>query len=224
MTRALSVDLRKRVIAAVEEGVSCRQAAARFGVSASSSIRWHALSRTVGDATPKPQGDDRRSARIEAHAALGALERKSDITLADLRTELAGHGIRRQRRGLVALLQASLDHAQKTGHAAEQDRPDVLSRREAWFEGHLDLDPHTLVFIDETGASTKMARLHGRAPRGERLRAAIPHGHWKTTTFVGALRLSGMTAPMVLDGPMTGECSSPTPNRCSCRRCGPLMS
>ena len=50
-----------------------------------------------------------------------------------------------------------------------------------------------------------MARLHGRAPRGERLRAAIPHGHWKTTTFVGALRLTGMTAPMVLDGPMTAE-------------------
>ena len=59
------------------------------------------------------------------------------------------------------------------------------------------------MFIDETGASTKMARLHGRAPRGQRLRAAVPHGHWKTTTFVGALRLTGMTAPMVLDGPMT---------------------
>jgi len=49
-----------------------------------------------------------------------------------------------------------------------------------------------------------MARLYGRAPRGERCRAAIPHGHWKTTTFVGALRLTGMTAPMVLDGPMHG--------------------
>ena len=47
-----------------------------------------------------------------------------------------------------------------------------------------------------------MARLHGRAPRGQRLRASLPHGHWKTTTFVGALRLTGMTAPMVLDGPM----------------------
>ena len=78
-------------------------------------------------------------------------------------------------------------------------------QRAAWFEGQLDLDPHKLVFIDETGASTKMARRHGRAPRGERLRASIPHGHWKTTTFVGALRLSGMTAPMVLDGPMTGD-------------------
>ena len=60
------------------------------------------------------------------------------------------------------------------------------------------------MFIDETGANTKMARRHGRAPRGQRLRASVPHGHWKTTTFIGGLRLSGMTAPMVLDGPMTG--------------------
>jgi transposase len=58
------------------------------------------------------------------------------------------------------------------------------------------------VFIDETWASTKMARTHGRAPRGERLRSPIPHGHWKTTTFVAALRTSGMVAPMVLDGPI----------------------
>jgi transposase len=58
------------------------------------------------------------------------------------------------------------------------------------------------VFIDETGASTKMARRHGRAPRGTRCRAPVPHGHWKTTTLVGALRLEGMTAPMVLDGAM----------------------
>ena len=60
------------------------------------------------------------------------------------------------------------------------------------------------MFIDETGASTKMARRHGRCARGERLRMSVPHGHWKTTTFVGALRLTGMTAPMVLDRAMTG--------------------
>lgn len=77
-------------------------------------------------------------------------------------------------------------------------------KREAWFDAQPDLDPERLVFIDETGASTKMARLRGRAPKGERCRAPIPHGHWKTTTFTGALRLSGMTAPMVLDGPMNG--------------------
>ena len=77
-------------------------------------------------------------------------------------------------------------------------------RRRAWFKAQPDLDPRHLVFIDETGASTKMARLRGRARRGQRCRAPIPHGHWKTTTFTGALRLSGMTAPMVLDGPMNG--------------------
>ena len=60
------------------------------------------------------------------------------------------------------------------------------------------------MFIDETWASTKMARTHGRALRGERLRSPIPHGHWKTTTFVAALRNSGMVAPMVLDGPING--------------------
>ena len=64
------------------------------------------------------------------------------------------------------------------------------------------MDPQRLVFIDETGASTKMARLCGRAQRGQRCCAPIPHGHWKTTTFTGALRLGGLTAPMVLDGPM----------------------
>jgi len=79
-----------------------------------------------------------------------------------------------------------------------------VKRRLAWFEGRPDLDPEHLVFVDETGATTKMARLRGRAPKGERCRAAIPHGHWKTTTFVAGLRLSGMTAPMVLDGPMNG--------------------
>ena len=68
----------------------------------------------------------------------------------------------------------------------------------------IDLEPERLVFIDETGASTKMARRYGRALRGERCRASVPHGHWKTTTFVGALRLEGMTAPMILDGAMHG--------------------
>ena len=78
-----------------------------------------------------------------------------------------------------------------------------MAAREAWFDAQPDLDPERLVFIDETGATTKMARTRGRGPRGERLRAGAPHGHWKTTTFVGGLRLGGMTAPMVLDGPMT---------------------
>jgi hypothetical protein len=80
-----------------------------------------------------------------------------------------------------------------------------VKRREAWFDNQPDLDPERLVFIDETWASTNMARLRGRAPKGERLRAGIPHGHWRTTTFVAGLRLTGMVAPMVLDGPINGH-------------------
>ena len=92
----------------------------------------------------------------------------------------------------------------KTAHASEQDRPDVLKGRQEWFDSQVDLDPEKLVFIDETGLSTKMARRYGRSPRGERCRSGVPHGHWKTTTFTGALRMTGMTAPMVLDGAMNG--------------------
>ncbi len=81
----------------------------------------------------------------------------------------------------------------------------MLIARRLWFDGQLDLDPDKLVFIDETGATTKMARLRGRAPRGQRCRASIPHGHWKTTTFTAGLRRCGLVAPMVLDGPMDGD-------------------
>lgn len=82
----------------------------------------------------------------------------------------------------------------------------MKAAREAWFEGQTELDPEHLIFIDESGLSTKMARLRGWAPKGSRCRAAIPHGHWKTITFVGGLTLNGFIAPMLLDGPMDGEC------------------
>lgn len=77
-----------------------------------------------------------------------------------------------------------------------------MKHRGEWFEGQLDLDPERLVFIDETWASTNMARQYGRCRRGGRLRASVPYGHWKTTTFVAGLRRDGMIAPMVLDGPI----------------------
>ena len=62
-----------------------------------------------------------------------------------------------------------------------------------------------IVFIDETGINTKMARLRGRCPRSQRMVASIPHGHWKTLTFIAGLRCDGLTAPWVIDGPMTGD-------------------
>ena len=95
MSKALSVDLRERVVAAVTAGASCREAAARFGVSVASAVRWRALARDAGSVAPGPLGGDRRSARIETHAAL-ILElgdRKSDITLSEIQAELARTGV-----------------------------------------------------------------------------------------------------------------------------------
>src|SRR5919112_1938948 len=94
MPKPLSFDLRSRVLAAVDAGLSCRQAAARFGVSASSAIRWQASRRSGGDARPKPQGGDRLSRKTEAHADLirAALDDVPDLTLPELKARLAGQG------------------------------------------------------------------------------------------------------------------------------------
>lgn len=83
-------------------------------------------------------------------------------------------------------------------------RPDVALHRQGWRFWQAHLDVRHLVFLDEFGAHTKLARLYGRAFRGHRVVDRVPHGHWKTTTFVGALRVGGFTAPTVVDGPMNG--------------------
>ena len=88
--------------------------------------------------------------------------------------------------------------------AAEQDRPDVAEARQKWKADQPGLDASKLVFIDETGTNTKMARTRGRCRRGRRLIGKVPWGHWKTTTFVAGLRYDKISAPCVLDGAMDG--------------------
>ena len=80
----------------------------------------------------------------------------------------------------------------------------MVAAREVWQAWQTCVDPARLVFIDETGVNTAMARRYGRARRGERLVAAVPHGHWKTTTFVAGLRQGAIAAPCVVDQPMNG--------------------
>ena len=96
MPSPLSVDLRKRVVAAVSAGASCHQAAARFGVSVASASRWSTRHQQEGDVTPKPSGGDRNSHRIEAHAdlILTAYEQRPEIFLRELREELARQGVK----------------------------------------------------------------------------------------------------------------------------------
>ncbi len=75
----------------------------------------------------------------------------------------------------------------------------------AWREQQPSLDPRRLIFIDETWFKTNMVRLRGRAKRGQRLIDRTPHGHWKTSTFIAALRADGVIAPGVFDGAINGE-------------------
>ncbi len=81
----------------------------------------------------------------------------------------------------------------------------MKAQRDDWKAAQPALDPGRLVFVDETWASTNMARAYGRCPVGERLVMAVPWGHWQTTTFVAALRCDGLAAPTVIDGAMTGD-------------------
>jgi transposase len=89
--------------------------------------------------------------------------------------------------------------------AGERDRPDVARRRAQWTKYQDRVEPERLVFIDETWTKTNMAPLRGWAPRGHRLIAKVPHGRWRTTTFLAALRLGRIDAPWLLEGPIDGE-------------------
>ena len=92
----------------------------------------------------------------------------------------------------------------KTVHGAEQNRWDVARRRYWWKKYQNRIDLSRLVCIDETWTKTNMAPIRGWGVKGERLRAFVPHGHWKTLTFIAALRHDAITAPCVFDGPING--------------------
>ena len=92
--------------------------------------------------------------------------------------------------------------------ASEQERSDVKAKRLFWIKRRrplMALQPHRLVFLDETSINTKMTRLRGRSLRGTRLAAQAPYGHWKTQTFIAGLRCHGLVAPWIIDAPMNRE-------------------
>src|SRR6201991_880952 len=95
--------------------------------------------------------------------------------------------------------------SKKSVVAGERDRPDVARRRAQWIRYQDRVEPERLVFIDETWTRTDMAALRGWAPRGCRLTTKVPHGRWKTMTFLAALRHDRIEAPWFLEGPIDGE-------------------
>ena len=208
MPAPYSQDLRQRVIGFMALGGSARAAAIRFDVSVSSATRWAQRWRAEGHARPRAMGGDRRS-RLGEHRArvLQLIARQPDLTLQEIRGALAAScgitvGLSTVHRFLAC---PQPDAQKKTLHAAEQDRPDVAEARRVFIRRQPALDPNRLVFIDETWAATNMTRRYGRCARGLRLRASVPHGHWKLTTLVAGLRTAGISAPYVFEGAINGQ-------------------
>jgi transposase len=208
MGRPYSQDLRERVIGAIDDGSNAYEIAPLFNVSVSYIYKILGRRRATGETTARAQRHGPTPKLAPYNEALRTRVRElPDTTIDEVRQWLLSeHEIKVGNTCVWKHLgRLGLTLKKKSQRAAEQDRPDIAQARERWRSNQPSLKPARLVFIDETWASTNMTRQYGRCPRGERLVAPVPYGHWKTTTFVAGLRCDGLTAPFVIDGPMNGE-------------------
>ncbi|HJX21763.1 MAG TPA: IS630 family transposase [Steroidobacteraceae bacterium] len=206
MAKGYSKDLRIRAVSIVETGESAREAGRLLDVSASTAIRWIDRWTTTGSVEAKPGTGHTRSP-LEKHRQwlLDLVAAEPDLTLDEIGARLGSN--KKLKTATSSVWRFYERHGisfKKTLHAAEQDRPDVAAARAELKAEQPRLHAPRLVFIDETAVTTKMVRHYGRSPRGERLVAKVPHGHWKTLTLIAALRIDGLTAPYVVDGAMDG--------------------
>ena len=211
MGKSSSVDLRIRIVGEIERGQSCRAAARRFGVSAATAVRLAQRKARTGSVAPARQGRPAGSGLLGAHidALAGWVDADDDITMPELAARLlAERGVKAHPASLSRLLIRQGFTVKKTLLASATDRADVVRRRRIWTahrQPWMKQRPERLVSIDETGTTTKMTRLRGRARRGQRLKMKAPFGHWGTQTFIAALRHDGLTAPWVIDRPMNRQ-------------------
>ena len=200
--KAYSPEFRRDVLAACDTKVGTRAVALKFRVSESWVRRIQQELRVLGKMVPNTTRKRVPKWMAISEQILNSIEEKPDRTLVELKARLQTHlSIQTLCRALKVL---KMTFKKKVLVAAEQERPDVALKRIDWRSNELNIDPEHLVFIDETSAKTNMTRTRGRSLKGTRLVARVPHGHWKTTTFVAALRSSGLTAPMVVDGAING--------------------
>ncbi|WP_091881219.1 IS630 family transposase [Bradyrhizobium sp. Rc2d] len=200
--------LRIRVIkAVVEDGLSRNEAARIFRVGIASAIRWVKAFEETQRTAALPTGGDRRSVLKPHRDWLLELRRKeNDLTLDAIAERLLRrHGVEADKSMLSRFLPVRALASKKTVHASEQDRPDVVERRQAWRCAQTSLGGR-LIFLDETWTTTAMTRRYAWANVGTRALGHAPHGHWKTTTFLAGLTCEGLIAPFVLDGPINAEC------------------
>src|ERR1700675_518848 len=206
MGKPYSDDLRERVVAAIEAGHTRVKVAERYNMALSTVGGFIKRKRETGSISPDKFGGY-KTFTLEPHTdrVKELVAEQPDSTLAELQVRLAKEKVKVSPSVISGFLHhITLPFKKKSLHAAEQDRPDVAAARKALRKEQLTLDPKQLVFIDETAATTKMTRLYGRAPQGKRLVDKVPHGHWKTTTFICGLRYNRVAAPFVLDGAMDG--------------------
>jgi len=205
MGKPYSDDLRERVVAAIEAGHTRVKVAQLYNMALSTVGGIIKRKRETGSVSPDKFGGY-KTFTLEPHKdrVKELVAEQPDSTLAELQVRLAKEKVKVSQSGISRFLRHINLTFKKSLHAAEQDRPDVAAARKALRKEQKILDPKQLVFIDETAATTKMTRLYGRAPQGKRLVDKVPHGHWKTTTFICGLRYDGVTAPFMLDGPMNG--------------------
>ena len=198
--RPISIDLRSRIVAAVEDGQSSlRELAERFRVHLSTIVRLLQRFRSSGSVLPKAHGGGALP-KLDAGAVaclLEAVRQQPDATLAELRSRL---GVACSIMTILrALRRQRITRKKKTQHAQEQDTPRVQKQRRVFRKKMATVPPEHLVFVDETGATTAMGRTYGRAPVGERVLATSP-GVWKNVTLISGLRMSGVVATMALPG------------------------
>ena len=199
---AHSQELRDRVLGAFDRGMQTKQIADTLGVCRAWVRRVKQRRRETGETTARPMGGA-RVIKIDVVRLAELVAEQPDATIPELRDRL---GVECSESGVgKALRRLGLSVKKKTAHASEQDRPDVAAKRAQWKSGQDDIDAGRLIFIDETWAKTNMTRLRGRAPRGQRLIAKIPHGHWKTTTLIAALGIDGIRCSTVVDGAINGD-------------------
>ena len=201
MPKPCSLELRERVVDAVESGASRREAADWFEVSPSSAIKWMQRRQATGSIAPKPSGGS--ISPLETHAAFlfTLIARQPDLTLDEIVAAMHKRRIAGSRSAVWRFLRHHKISVKKSLRAAEQERADVARARRRWMREQGMFDPARLVFLDETATSTNMVRLRGRCPRGQRLIAHVPHGHWKTIPSLLACAGARWSRPWYLMGP-----------------------
>jgi transposase len=204
MPKPYSQDLRVRVVEAVEGGPSRREVAELYGISPSVVVIWMQRWTETGSVEAKPSGGS--TSRLDEHAEflLGLTIEQPDMTLDEIVAAMSKAGMEGSRTAVWRFCERHDISFKKNFVRSGQKRAEVARARHRRMRERGMFDPARLVFIDETCTHTKMVRLYGRSPRGERLIGYAPHGHWKTITFVAGLRLRRITAPFVLEGAMNG--------------------